>query len=235
MKIMDNLYAYLWPGLTVGEMMRFGNNANSYIISSCVSCEGKSNHTIIDPGHITNETGIDCIGRLFEQIRNDGIKPEDIKFVINTHCHQDHCEASAYFQEKYAAKVAVGENEVDFLKGRRQGFQADIILKEGELVLGDTKLQIINTPGHSPGSISIFWSDKKVLISGDVIFYENTGRVDLPGGDGNLLKQSIEKLSTLELEYILTGHQYQSPGIIEGSEEIKNNFAHIRQYVFPYL
>ena len=64
------------------------------------------------------------------------------------------------------------------------GGKTDIYLQEGELVLGDPsklRLKVFHSPGHSPGHITIYWPDEKVLIAGDVMFYRSTGRVDLPG------------------------------------------------------
>ncbi|MFQ5827177.1 MAG: MBL fold metallo-hydrolase, partial [Dehalococcoidia bacterium] len=100
---------------------------------------------------------------------------------------------------------------------------------------GGITLQILSIPGHSPGHIGIYWPEAKVFAGGDLIFYGSTGRVDLPGGNAGLLKESIERVSGLEIEYLLTGHQYGAPGILQGTEQIERNFAHIRRNVFPYL
>jgi glyoxylase-like metal-dependent hydrolase (beta-lactamase superfamily II) len=112
----------------------------------------------------------------------------------------------------------------------------DFFLTEGELRLGkDLVANIIVTPGHSKGHISIYWTDAKVFMGGDLIFYGSTGRVDIPGGSAQSLRDSIERIAQLDIEYILTGHQYGSPGIIQGREEIKRNFEFIRKNIFPYL
>ena len=72
-------------------------------------------------------------------------------------------------------------------------------------------------------------------MAGDLIFKGSTGRVDLPGGSAQTLKQSIERVAKLDIEYMLTGHQYGSEGIIEGKEQVSKNFDVIRHQVFPYL
>jgi hypothetical protein len=59
--------------------------------------------------------------------------------------------------------------------------------------------------------------------------------VDIPGGSAEALKDSIERIAKLDIEYLLTGHQYGSPGIIKGKEQIKRNFEIIRRSIFPYL
>ncbi len=112
----------------------------------------------------------------------------------------------------------------------------DFYLTEGELRLGqDLVARIMLTPGHSQGHIAIYWPDAKVFMGGDLIFHGSTGRVDIPGGSAQSLKESIEQVAQLEIEYLLTGHQYGSPGIIVGQEEIKHNFDLIRRHIFPYL
>jgi hypothetical protein len=59
--------------------------------------------------------------------------------------------------------------------------------------------------------------------------------VDIPGGSAQSLKESIERIAQLDIEYIFTGHQYGSPGIISGREEIERNYDFVRKNIFPYL
>lgn len=246
MKIVDNLYAYLWPGQTMEEMETHGNNCNSYIIAHSFLSQGRTGHILIDPGHVVNEMGIDCLSNLLAEMAEDGLKAEDIALVIGTHSHPDHFEASQWFKEKQGALVALSEKEEKYLDAFGKGIyrmlglkppqlKPDIHLEEGEFPLDKTKLEVLLTPGHSPGSISLYWRDKKALIVGDVVFYGNTGRVDIPGGSGKTLKENIERLSRLEVDYLLTGHQYEAPGIIAGAENIKQNFDFVRKNIFPYL
>jgi glyoxylase-like metal-dependent hydrolase (beta-lactamase superfamily II) len=70
-----------------------------------------------------------------------------------------------------------------------------------------------------------------VLIAGDLIFYRSTGRVDLPGGDARALKASIERLSRLDIEYVLCGHAYGHSGLIEGAEEVRSNFEFLLDHL----
>ena len=110
-------------------------------------------------------------------------------------------------------------------------FKPFIYLVEGDLILGKERqlnLQILHTPGHSPGALSIYWADNKVLIPGDVVFYGGVGRTDFPGGSITLLKQSIEKLSKLEVEYLLPGHSTEYGSIIEGKDKVERNFQAVR-------
>ena len=91
--------------------------------------------------------------------------------------------------------------------------------------------RVINTPGHSPGSVCLYWLDNKVLFTGDVVFNQGVGRTDLPGGNGLELKESIKLLSGLEVEHLLTGHG----DIISGRELVASNFEFIERFWFDYL
>ncbi|MGC8811414.1 MAG: MBL fold metallo-hydrolase, partial [bacterium] len=75
------------------------------------------------------------------------------------------------------------------------------------------------------------WPEKKALFTGDVIFAMGVGRTDFPGGDGNLLRNSIERLADLDVELLLPGHGE----IVKGKRNIQRNFAYIRTNFFDYL
>jgi glyoxylase-like metal-dependent hydrolase (beta-lactamase superfamily II) len=199
---------------------------------------------------VTNEARQNCLDRLISEMEKDGIKIEDVGLILNTHAHPDHYGASEAIRKMSGAQVAIGKGDDDFLKLaggamaqalKQMGFEfpelnPDFYLTEGELRLGqDLVARIMLTPGHSQGHIAIYWPDAKVFMGGDLIFHGSTGRVDIPGGSAQSLKESIEKVAQLEIEYLLTGHQYGSPGIIVGQEEIKHNFDLIRSHIFPYL
>ncbi len=226
MKLVDNLYAYPWQGAD--------NNCNTYAFANALN---NNKHVIIDPGHINTpyyrEPGLD---RLLREMEIDGIEPGAIGLIILTHGHPDHSEAANVIRQRNRALIALHEADEEMYE--RFGGKVDIYLQEGELELGkesQTKLTIYHSPGHSPGHISIYWPLHKVLIAGDVIFYRSTGRVDLPGGSASLLKQSIDRLSQLEIEYLLCGHPYGHPGILEGKEAIQQNFEFIKRHVYPFL
>jgi glyoxylase-like metal-dependent hydrolase (beta-lactamase superfamily II) len=104
-------------------------------------------------------------------------------------------------------------------------FSVDFYLQEGEFLAGDCQFQVIHTPGHSPGSLSLYVPHLKALVTGDVIFAGGVGRTDLPGGNMRLLKSSIERLESLEIELLLPGHGE----IVQGRENVARNFLFIRQ------
>jgi hydroxyacylglutathione hydrolase len=110
-------------------------------------------------------------------------------------------------------------------------FTGDYLPDDNLLDIGSLKLELIPSPGHSPDCICFYLRQEKVLVCGDVLFEMNTGRVDLPGGNGGALKKSIESLSRLDIEYLLPGHM----GIITGAGRVAENFDFIRSNVLPWL
>jgi hydroxyacylglutathione hydrolase len=223
MKLTENLFAYVWQGND--------NNCNSYLYANTLG----SKHILIDPGHIitpyTKEAGFD---KLVKGIEKDGLKIEDIGLIFITHAHPDHIEAAMKFKEKSGAKVALHKLEAPIFKMFKGG-DVDVILQEGPLKIDNLvteKLEVIHTPGHSTGEVSLYWPAKKALAVGDVIFFHSTGRVDLPGGNPGELKDSIERMSKLDVEYLLCGHPYQNPGVITGKAKVKENFDFLLTYFF---
>jgi len=246
MRLLENLHCYIWAGK--------GNNCNSYLFAHVL--RGDRPHVLIDPGHVRNELNERCLDQLLGAMERDGMKPEEVGLILNTHAHPDHCEGNQALVDHSRGKggkpghalVAIHQDEEGYrremgeimakLLGRGIAFEPDFYLREGDLNLGKEgklTLQILHTPGHSPGSISLYWPDNRVLITGDVLFYGGVGRTDLPGGDGKLLKRSIERLSELDIEYVLPGHSTQFGAMIKGSSNVKQNFASIRLNYFPLL
>jgi len=222
MKLIDDIYVYEWTSFS-------DNNCNSYYIGGNVKA-------LIDPG-LTK-----YVPDLLTSMETDGIKREDIRYVINTHSHPDHFEGSELFNDIPDVQIGLHEKEISFLEevgGMMYNWfgldlpniNIDMILKEGTITLGDETFEVFLTPGHSPGSIALYWPSKKALFSGDVIFAQNVGRTDFPGGDGTMLKNSIVELSNLDIDHFLPGHM----GIIEGDENIKHNFQYVINTIFHYI
>ena len=223
MKLTDNLYAYVWKGND--------NNCNTYIYGGVLK-GGK--HLIIDPGHIVTpylrEPAYEMLTR---EISLDGLKIEDIGLIVLTHAHPDHVEGARKFEEAGQAKVAIHEQDAVSFR-MFGGKKVDINLTAGELKddLVQAKLEVYHAPGHSPGHIALYWPEKKALAVGDVVFFRNTGRVDLPGGEPALLKRSIDQLSLLDVEYLLCGHPYGHPGVIQGREAVRDNFQFLKENIW---
>ena len=219
MEIFNNLHAFLWNNPTA-------NNCNTFLIKG-------EKKILIDPGHYH------LMNHIQEGLSDLSLTLEDIDLVIITHAHPDHIEGIKAFTGS-STLIAVSKNDMDLLQGvapqygntpETSDFKIDIFLQEGDLQVGNTVFQIISTPGHSPGSLCLYWTEHKVLITGDVVFNQGIGRTDLPGGDGKTLKQSIIKLSQLDVEYLLPGHG----DIVTGAENVKQNFQSIEMMWFGYL
>ena len=133
-------------------------------------------------------------------------------------------------------------DEIAFLQGeggalyglfglRKPEVAVNMSLEEGHLTLGDEAFEVVHIPGHSPGSIGLYWPARKALFCGDVIFDQSVGRTDFPGGNGAQLKASIRNLAKLDIEYLFPGHM----GMVDSSENVKRNFKIVIQQIFPYI
>jgi len=114
-----------------------------------------------------------------------------LKYIVNTHFHFDHVTDNDKIQEKTKAKILISENEKDFID-----FKVDKFLKEGDKIkIGEDSLSVINTPGHSKGSICLL--GEEVIFTGDTLFRDCFGRTDLDGGSEDEMEESLEKLSKI--------------------------------------
>lgn len=117
--------------------------------ASCHLIDTGDGLIMIDPGYAnTLYLVIDSIYKL-------GFKPEDIKYIINTHWHGDHTEATAAMTDLSGAKTLIGHRDAE--KAKRY-FDADILVKDGDtLSLGNTTVTFLETPGHTLGTVSLFF------------------------------------------------------------------------------
>ena len=130
----------------------------------------------------------------------------NVEAILLTHCHFDHIGAVAPVAKATGAPVYCPEIEVPILAdimafvpwagfGPYESYQADHTVRGGEtLALAGLELDVIFTPGHSPGHVTYSVRGEEALFSGDVLFQGSVGRVDLPGGDGPTLMRSIRTL-----------------------------------------
>ncbi len=161
----------------------FRDSSNTYIIKDEVV-------VIIDPGRYKSYTN------LFGLMRNDRIDVRDIEVVLNTHMHLDHCESNSMFLNRGAL--------LSFHEKENVNIKPDI--KPSSLER-EIDVEIIHTPGHTPGSITIYLPEYETAITGDLIFENGIpGRIDLYGGNRKDMIRSLEIVQSYEPRYILPGH-----------------------------
>jgi hydroxyacylglutathione hydrolase len=183
---------------------------------------------IIDPGCYDPEEKEE----LFAFIKDNDLKP---KRCLLTHAHIDHVMGLSFIEEAYGLRPELHHSEYDLLRsapvyGQNWGIMCEAPplptgeLKAGEQIkLGEDIIDIIHTPGHSPGSLCFIMHAQKDIIGGDVLFHQSIGRTDLPGGNHETLIKSIrEKLFTLDDDYtVYPGH---GPSTSIGYEKVHNPF-----------
>lgn len=174
--------------LTVGPV-----GENTFIV---INDEADNAALLIDPG--------DEAESITKAIEETGA---DVKAILITHTHFDHVGAVAPMAEKLGVEVWVPQLERHILAdidsyvrfpgvGPFENYEAEHTVKGGErLELADFEIDVIFTPGHSPGHVSYSIPSQFALFSGDVLFQGSIGRTDLPGGDMQTLLGSIEALA----------------------------------------
>ncbi|MCP4689398.1 MAG: MBL fold metallo-hydrolase [Desulfobacterales bacterium] len=169
--------------------------ANAYL----AGCPRTLEAALIDPGG--------DVEKLLGLIEQEGLR---VRYILNTHEHHDHTAGNREMKARLSAPICMHESlERFFPDGTAAADPADIRLKDGDaLALGDLTIQVLHTPGHTPGSVCFLIAGN--LFSGDTLFVGNVGRTDLAGGSRDILLESLEKkVITLPKETIVQpGHDY---------------------------
>jgi glyoxylase-like metal-dependent hydrolase (beta-lactamase superfamily II) len=193
-----------------------GVNANVYLV-----IDGRE-VTVIDTGMPRNAE------KIVAYARGMGLQPSRISKIILTHCHVDHAGSAHELKKITGAKIAIHREDADYMAGGRAmpspkggvgvllklfslffkftPVQPDIILEEKDKV---GKIMVIHTPGHTPGSISLYDSKRKVLFVGDALRFVK-GKIEGPPErftlDAQQAEKSVEKISKIDFDVMLSGH-----------------------------
>ena len=159
---------------------------------------------VIDAGNMSEREN----ATLEQFLSERGLKPV---YALNTHGHFDHMMGVEFLRSRYGAKFAVSSKDKFLVENATQSAELfgirtgdmpekiDVDLEDMQSIkFGQTELQIISTPGHTPGHVALYEPQSKVLFTGDTLFRESIGRTDLPGGDYSWIMNSIlEKIIPL--------------------------------------
>ncbi|MBB3057007.1 MBL fold metallo-hydrolase [Mucilaginibacter gotjawali] len=210
----------------MAQIQSFTNNPyqeNTYILY-----DESGECAIIDPGMDTaREQNV-----VVNFIRDNHLKPV---LLLNTHCHIDHVLGNKFIFDQYGLKPKFHEGELPVLEAvvayaPMMGIRYEVspvpdeyLSEKGTIKFGNTELQLIFAPGHSPAHLCFYDKEGNQLVGGDVLFRGSIGRTDLPGGNFSQLMDNIEhKLFTLPDDCIVyPGH---GPETTIGYEKQTNPF-----------
>jgi len=131
-------------------------------------------------------------------VRQDGLR------IIATHGHLDHLWGAVWASRQWNVPVEIHPNDIPMVKAMQQQYDLFGVRLHAEPFAmkeltdgGPDGPEVIETPGHTPGSVCLYWKEEKTLLSGDTLFRMGYGRTDLPGGNTGQLIRSLERLFTL--------------------------------------
>lgn len=188
--------------------------------TNCYILFSEKEAIIIDPAAEPNQ--------IIKEIEKRNLKPSKI---LLTHAHPDHFGALDELRKQYNIKAYINKNDEEMLEKRSKELmqmlgmdsyiKADEYYSQGDIInFEGADIEVIETPGHTPGGVCLKIDD--ILISGDTLFYTSIGRTDLPGGDFDVLMNSIKKLMDLDSNTIvLPGHGQETQ---IGFEKLNNPF-----------
>lgn len=191
--------------MKIKEFMSQGISSNTYLIEDEKRC-------LVDAGI-------------------DPIDLQDLDVLLLTHCHFDHIARAKEIVGNTGCELWMSRKEADFFESERAvssaakyfdfdtplDFDIDKKLEDGEIIdLGQGKLNVVITPGHTPGGCCLYVEDERILFSGDTVFANGFGRYDLMGGDREKLQESLRRLAGLDAKTLYPGHGPKREGDVPG-------------------
>lgn len=202
---------------------------DSFVVTSFeVNCyilhDSAGNAVVVDPGGDWQ--------RLIDFLRRNSLT---LRMILNTHGHADHICGNAHMKMATGAQIGIHALDAPMLESDTaclasvldwpfMAHQADFTFKDGQSIsCGEIQLQVLHTPGHTPGSSCFYDKDQSVLFCGDLVFRGSVGRYDLPGGSEQMLFDSLRNkfLPLPEHTSVLPGH---GPQTSVGVEKRTNPF-----------
>lgn len=147
------------------------------------------------------------------------LEGKKLDMLILTHLHYDHVGGQKSISDEFGCEVFAGEKDAEYIRSADpdytlfKDFGGELLpseitgLKEADVIdLGEHRLRVIETPGHTRGGICLYDENTGSLFSGDTVFDRGVGRTDLPSGSGRELSASLRKLASLDVKSIYPGH-----------------------------
>lgn len=207
-------------------------NSGSLFDSNIYLLTGSRN-ILIDTGTGTNN------GLIIKGIK-DVLKGKDLDIIILTHFHYDHIGGLRELMKEFGSEAMTGAGDAPYITSGDQKYtlsgifdgelgEAEVTeLMENDVIdIGEHRLRVINTPGHTCGGICLYDEVTHSLFSGDTVFANGVGRTDFPSGSSKELLASLRKLTDLDVKMLYPGH---SDCTSDGNRAIKYGFLMMGGY-----
>ncbi|MFQ6116817.1 MAG: MBL fold metallo-hydrolase [Candidatus Bipolaricaulia bacterium] len=186
--------------------------------TNCYVLKSGAEAAVIDPGAAD--------GRIVEALRG-----HNLKYILLTHAHFDHIGGVSLLKERHPqSRLCLHRGDLAIFNHFASGSEPDLLLEEGQRIeFSGEELQVLHTPGHSPGSV-VFICDEKLFV-GDLLFRGSIGRTDLPGGSPAEMAAALRRLMELDGDFrVYPGH---GPATTLAEERISNPFLRELQEIWP--
>ncbi len=202
---------YIKPSRLIGNLYFAGTyEASTHLIDT------DDGLILIDPGYY------ESLHIVIDNIRELGFNPKDIKYILVSHAHSDHMDATDALVKLTGAKTFIGEDDLPLLTGEIfhfpiRPFEPDVLIKDGDIIsLGNTKIKCLKTPGHTMGTISFFFDveeDGKRYRAGmfggagcNTLVKKFLDQNNLPYESRDLFLQSVERLLKEKVDVFIGNH-----------------------------